>query len=744
VVLPNQPVTWNADVTTFNAGNVSGGSLMLGPAERADVIVDFSAYAGKTLILYNDAPAPWPALDPHYDYYTDAPDNRDMGGSDTTAVGFGPNTRTIMQIKVAAGAGTAFDMAPLTEAFNPADGVSPGVFRDSQDPIIVGQGNLNPTADPALYEAFVFDGTDFSAYNSNYNTTFPATYPNWGISRINDAAVSFYNPTAAAIQTITMQKKAIQDEQGETFDEFGRMRAGLGLTLQTPAAGRVNFILQSYSDPPSEILAEDGIQVWKITHNGVDTHPVHFHLFDVQVLNRVGWDGFMRLPDPTELGWKDTVRISPLEDTIVALKPVTPQMPFGVPESIRPLNPATPMGDATALSLIDPVTGQAWATPNLNRMFNLDWEYVWHCHILSHEENDMMRNISFEFVETLPGTVTDVVATPNGPNQIDLTWTDPTPVADPATLGNHANEIKFRIERSTNSGAYTFLADALANATTYSDATALAGSTYQYRVFAVNAAGDSPLLTDLVGIYRNNRWFLDSNANNIWDGPTVDTRFIFGLQTDKSVFGDWNGDGNTEIGTYRNGQWYLDLNGNGVWDGEATDILCSLGGTADSIPVTGDWNGDGITDIGVFKSNTNTWFLDTNGNRQWDKATDLTTIYGITGDVPVVGNWTGVGADKIGVYRAGIWLLDTNGNGIWNGQTVDTRLDNFTKKPGDIPVVGDWNGSGIDKVGVYRAGVWLLDKNGNGVYNSQIVDTRIDNFVNPVAGDVPIVGKWRP
>jgi len=85
VVLPNQPINWNTDPTTFTAGivlqqNEGGGTLMLGPAERADVIVDFSQFAGKTLILYNDAPAPWPALDPHYDYYTGAPDNRSMGG----------------------------------------------------------------------------------------------------------------------------------------------------------------------------------------------------------------------------------------------------------------------------------------------------------------------------------------------------------------------------------------------------------------------------------------------------------------------------------------------------------------------------------------------------------------------------------------------------------------------------------------------------------------------------------------
>ena len=58
----------------------------------------------------------------------------------------------------------------------------------------------------------------------------------------------------------------------------------------------------------------DGTQIWKITHNGVDTHPIHFHLFNVQVINRVGWDGTIRPPDPNELGWKETVRMNPLED----------------------------------------------------------------------------------------------------------------------------------------------------------------------------------------------------------------------------------------------------------------------------------------------------------------------------------------------------------------------------------------------------------------------------------------------
>ena len=111
VVLPNRPIKWNTDPTTFNAGNVlhqnqGGGTLILGPAERADIIVDFTNFAGKTLILYNDSPAPFPALDPHYDYYTNAPVRSDIGGAPeaysgagiSTPAGYGPNVRTLMKI----------------------------------------------------------------------------------------------------------------------------------------------------------------------------------------------------------------------------------------------------------------------------------------------------------------------------------------------------------------------------------------------------------------------------------------------------------------------------------------------------------------------------------------------------------------------------------------------------------------------------------------------------------------------
>ena len=114
VVVPAHPTTWITDPTRFDVGNVDQHSLLLAPAERADVIVDFSQFRGKTLILYNDAPAAFPARVPGYDYYTGGPD-LSPAGAPTTLPGYGPNTRTIMQVKVSnAAPAVAFDRPNTT------------------------------------------------------------------------------------------------------------------------------------------------------------------------------------------------------------------------------------------------------------------------------------------------------------------------------------------------------------------------------------------------------------------------------------------------------------------------------------------------------------------------------------------------------------------------------------------------------------------------------------------------------
>jgi FtsP/CotA-like multicopper oxidase with cupredoxin domain len=101
VVIPNRPIGYDYNRRNIVVLNTLYRALMLGPAERADVIIDFSSVPpGSKLILYNDAPAPNPAFDVRYDYYTGDPDNSPEGGAPSTMVGYGPNTRTIMQFQV--------------------------------------------------------------------------------------------------------------------------------------------------------------------------------------------------------------------------------------------------------------------------------------------------------------------------------------------------------------------------------------------------------------------------------------------------------------------------------------------------------------------------------------------------------------------------------------------------------------------------------------------------------------------
>ena len=126
------------------------------------------------------------------------------------------------------------------------------------------------------------------------------------------------------------------------------------------------------------------------------------------------------------------------------------------------------------------------------------------------------------------------------------------------------------------------------------------------------------------------------------------------------------------------------------------------------------------------------WWVDSNGNRQWEPS-DRVYSFGLPGDLPVVGDWDGSGKLKIGVYRNGQWWVDYNGNFGWD--SGDRVL--YFGLPGDQPVLGDWDGSGKLKIGIYRNGQWWVDYNGNFGWDS---GDRVFYFGLP--GDQPVVGDW--
>ncbi|NLV31241.1 MAG: multicopper oxidase domain-containing protein [Acidobacteria bacterium] len=515
VRVPQQPVGWNLDKGYFSYGIVNQHSLYIGAAERADVVVDFSAYAGKTLILYNDAPAPVPAGAAPFDNYTGNGNQMDSGAAPNTLPGYGPNTRTVMQIRVAAAAAVPtpdVTFENLEAVFAKTDSKR-GVFEVSQDPIIIPQ----------------------EAYNSAYNQSFPASAAEQYI-QIAETSKTF-NPIdeQGGIQspvTLPLEMKAMHDEMGGVYDTmFGRMSGMLGLSiLNSPIHVLIPYGLAS---PPTDIvmgsmeakpigIMPDGTQIWRIFHNGVDTHPVHTHLFHAQLINRVDQSGQVTAGtepvDPTELGWKDTFKINPLEVTYIAMRPTIPmqdQLPFEVPDSIRLIDPSMPEG----ATLIPPPPA-GWFDPAgnpipeiRNHYVNFGWEYVWHCHILSHEEMDMMHSLVFVVPPSPP---TDLAAnvTGNGNNRrVNLSWTD-----------NSTREARFTVQRATNADFSTGLATfdvvnpspEIGSVVTFQDRRPPNNTLYWYRVFAIGETiGDTQVYpTSPIG-------FPTMSANSVSDAIMV-------------------------------------------------------------------------------------------------------------------------------------------------------------------------------------------------------------------------------
>jgi spore coat protein A, manganese oxidase len=286
----------------FNPATLTG-NLLLAPAERADVIIDFTGLAGKEFMMYNDAPGPFPAGPPTTDYYLGNPANPVQ-----PAPGTGPDTRNILRIKVVAAA--IPDPQPTGPILNPA------------------------LLDPAPIAPI---------------TTTVAPIP------------PLVAPAGTPVRNLTLN---------EAFDLYGRLTQLIGTTTPAVAGtakgmGAVAYGLE-YLAPTTEQVAAGSTEVWRIFNLSADTHPIHFHLVNVQVLSRQPFKlvsgvftptGVARGPEANELGWKETVQMHPGEITTVIMKFDLPATPFVVPPSPR--------------------TGSN--------------EYVYHCHILEHEEHDMMR-----------------------------------------------------------------------------------------------------------------------------------------------------------------------------------------------------------------------------------------------------------------------------------------------------------------------------------------------------------------
>ena len=142
---------------------------------------------------------------------------------------------------------------------------------------------------------------------------------------------------------------------------------------------------------------------------------------------------------------------------------------------------------------------------------------------------------------------------------------------------------------------------------------------------------------------------------------------------------------------------------------------------------------------GIFRSSAVMTAEDVNGNLAWDPGVDRAYFFGSAGDIPILGDWNGTGQDCVGIFRPSVamFALDTNCNGQW-----DPGVDSFGffGQTGDQPIVGDWTGDGKSKIGIYRpsTSLFALDINNNLTWDPGI--DAAGNFGQ--SGDIPIVGNW--
>ncbi|MGZ4336040.1 MAG: multicopper oxidase family protein [Gaiellaceae bacterium] len=161
--------------------------------------------------------------------------------------------------------------------------------------------------------------------------------------------------TALPAATVTRQL-ALIEEAGVGADEEGEEVEGpVEALLGTVAAGV--WTKRKWMDPVTENPAVGATEVWEMYNTTADAHPMHIHEVAFEVVNREGLvlnaegeveepielDGEITAPEPWESGFKDTVIAYPGQ--VIRLK----------------------------------------------AHFTSPGQFVWHCHIVEHEDNEMMR-----------------------------------------------------------------------------------------------------------------------------------------------------------------------------------------------------------------------------------------------------------------------------------------------------------------------------------------------------------------
>jgi len=207
-------------------------------------------------------------------------------------------------------------------------------------------------------------------------------------------------------------------------------------------------------------------------------------------------------------------------------------------------------------------------------------------------------------------------------------------------------------------------------------------------------------ICDTVAFVDNGgKWFRYDAAD---ESATVN-RFYYGNPGDAPFTGDWDGDGVATPGLYRrkDGFAYLRFtNTQGI-----ADVTFYFGNPSD-LPIVGDFNGDGRDTVSIYRpSEGRVYIINRLGiNGGGLGRAEYYYDFGAAGDLPFVGDFDGDGVDTIGLYRPStgwVHLRNTNAAGPADVSfLIGTGWDSV--------FAGDWNGDGADTVAAYRQATGLL------------------------------------
>ncbi|MGH8872204.1 MAG: glycoside hydrolase family 26 protein [Acidimicrobiia bacterium] len=200
---------------------------------------------------------------------------------------------------------------------------------------------------------------------------------------------------------------------------------------------------------------------------------------------------------------------------------------------------------------------------------------------------------------------------------------------------------------------------------------------------------------------------------HIWDLATsgnVALSFFYGNPGDVPFSGDWNCDGVETPGLYRQSDGYVYLR-NSNSQGPA-DISFFFGNPGD-LPMSGDFDNDGCDTVSIFRPSEQRFYVinELGSNDGGLGASDFSFLFGNPGDKPFVGDFNGDGVDTVGLHREStglVYFRNSNSTGVADNQFI-------YGDPGDKLVAGDWDGDGDDTIGVYRPsnGIFYLRNSNN-------------------------------